>query len=65
MVGTFSKTDLKQYQEYPINCDVTAERLQYVTARFTIFVLKSFTTAQCIHYVAIGHGLDLFLPDGS
>ena len=44
VVGTFLKTALKQYQEDPINCDVTAERLQYVTARFTIFVLKSFTT---------------------
>ena len=26
VVGTFSKTALKQYQEDPINCDVTAER---------------------------------------
>ena len=39
VVGTFSKTALKQYQEYPINCDVTAERLQYVSDKFTIFVL--------------------------
>ena len=45
VVGTFSKTALKQYQEDPINCNVTAERFQYVTALFTIFVLKSFTTA--------------------
>ena len=45
VVGTFSKTALKQYQEDPINCDVTAERLQYVSDKFTIFVLKSFTTA--------------------
>ena len=39
VVGTFSKTALKQYQECPINCDVTAERLQYVSDKFTIFVL--------------------------
>ena len=61
VVGTISKTALKQYQEDPINCDATAERLQYVSARFTIFVMKSFTTA----LVFIMLQLDLFLPDRS